>query len=489
MENIANANSLAEPPAESSNEAETQTEVQAASSSTAPRARTAVSGFAAADAGGSAPPGGQGGKKKKKVSDQTGEDVAKRMMNGPFSDLSRHVASLPKQVSTAIEKNCSSMLALVNEIDTKTTALAPFGKMVTVAKTGERVLYAPVCSREAKNPLSGSNRIKETEKYKTIVSDYDELLRDFTIKSTNLIHESAKLEVTERKRLLREEVVRAAIDLAVNLAETVTIKCKFKDPELYNTLTLTAESIGWNVAILYLNQLPESTLKLLFFESSAELSSTIQLIFDREGGDVSDKDAMENAGNLDKRVQRTITPGLEELFPLMTWEAWNTIKDEQAIIAVNAHLAVKKANKAQSKINKETEGTITDKVALDKETVFDLIDEYQAKKDRKKSSGGFKNQKSPGTKNGPVESKRSNKPKGKSQAKPPPKQPTKQATEPSPKLSRKQRKAAAKAKREEEKKCQEKKPQKKSQQPRKRGRGNRDEAASAKSKKRRQSKK
>ena len=103
---------------------------------------------------------------------------------------------------------------------------------------------------------------------------------------------------------------------------------------------------------------------------------------------------MENAGNLDKRVQRTITPGLEELFPLMTWEAWNTIKDEQAIIAVNAHLAVKKANKAQSKINKETEGTITEKVALDKETVFDLIDEYQAKKDRKKSSGGFKNQKS-----------------------------------------------------------------------------------------------
>jgi len=45
MENIANANSLAEPPAESSNEAETQTEVQAASSSTAPRARTVVSGL------------------------------------------------------------------------------------------------------------------------------------------------------------------------------------------------------------------------------------------------------------------------------------------------------------------------------------------------------------------------------------------------------------------------------------------------------------
>eukprot|EP00956_Cyclotella_meneghiniana_P029836 scaffold73488_cov33-Cyclotella_meneghiniana.AAC.1 len=194
MENTANANSLAEPPAESSNEAENQAQVQAASSSTAPRAHTVVSGFAADQGGSAAHPGGQGGKKKKKVSDQTGDDVAKRMMNGPFSDLSRHLASLPKQVSTAIEKNCSSMLALVNEIDTKTTALAPFGKMVTVAKTGERVLYAPVCSREAKNPLSGSNRIKDTEKYKTIVSDYDELLRDFTVKSTNLIHESAKLE-------------------------------------------------------------------------------------------------------------------------------------------------------------------------------------------------------------------------------------------------------------------------------------------------------
>lgn len=121
------------------------------------------------------------------------------------------------------------MLALVNEIDTKTTALAPFGKMVTIAKTGERVLYAPVCSREAKNPLSGSNSIKDTDEYKTIDSDYDELLRDFVVKSTNLIHKSAKLEVTERKRILREEIVRAAIEVAVNLAETMTIKLKFKN--------------------------------------------------------------------------------------------------------------------------------------------------------------------------------------------------------------------------------------------------------------------
>ena len=40
---------------------------------------------------------------------------------------------------------------------------------------------------------------------------------------------------------------------------------------------------------------------------------------------------------------------------------------------------MKKVNKAQSKINKETEGTITEKVALDKEMVFELFDEYHAK--------------------------------------------------------------------------------------------------------------
>ena len=45
MENTANVNGLAEPPAESSNEAENQAQVQAASSSTAPRARTVVSGL------------------------------------------------------------------------------------------------------------------------------------------------------------------------------------------------------------------------------------------------------------------------------------------------------------------------------------------------------------------------------------------------------------------------------------------------------------
>eukprot|EP00956_Cyclotella_meneghiniana_P038095 scaffold148690_cov42-Cyclotella_meneghiniana.AAC.3 len=285
--------------------------IEEATTSTTPQAnRTAVSGYAA-DVGGSAAYRGKGGKKKK-VSDQTSEEVAKRMMNGPFASLSRHLASLPQQVSTSIEKKCTSMLALVNEIDTKTTALAPFGKMVTIAKTGERVLYAPVCSREAKNPLSGSNSIKDTDEYKTIDSDYDELLRDFVVKSTNLIHKSAKLEVTERKRILREEIVRAAIEVAPSSTST---NCLLNPPSNHS-----------------------------FFESSAEL------------------------GNLDKRVQYTIVSGLKKLFPLMTWEAWNSIRDAQAFLAINTHLAVKTVNKTQSKINKEMEGTITEKVALDKET-------------------------------------------------------------------------------------------------------------------------
>ena len=374
------------------------------------------------------------------------------------------------------------MLALVKEIDTKSTSLEPFGKMITL-KDGKEVMYAPTCSRDQKNPVSGSNRIKESDEYKSIVSEYDELLADFTKNSTNLIHKVAKLEVSERKRLLQEEIILSAVRLATSLANAELIRMKIKKVHLETLPSLNALTLGWHATVRHLSNLSLPITKALYFPSSEERDATITRLIEAQGDKVGNDVMIQNLNEIDTQIEHTIFQTLVKIFPLMTHEAWDQILEEKAIRAINTHLAVRNANKEQSKINQETEDTITDKVGLDKESMFDLFKDFHAKLNRSKSSGALKNQRSPGTNAGP----NGNNPSKESQKKS--KQPTKQATKPQEKLSRKQRKQAAKG--ENKQKQQHQPHKKKKQQPRKRGRGkgNQDDAASERNKKRRRSQK
>jgi len=109
----------------------------------------------------------------KKTRELTGKEVAERVKKSKLTILAEHLASLPWQIATVIEKEANSMLKLYLEIGEKSTPLSRFGTTIT-KKNGQESLYTPSCIREIKNPCTGSRRIKESDEFKSIVSDYDE---------------------------------------------------------------------------------------------------------------------------------------------------------------------------------------------------------------------------------------------------------------------------------------------------------------------------
>jgi myosin heavy subunit len=166
---------------------------------------------------------------KKKKKELTGKVIAEKIKDGKLSHLAEHLESLPAQVSTVIEKFATSMLDLVLDIDLKSTPLARFGSMIT-KKDGEQVLYAPSCCRND-NPVTGSQLIKETDEYKTIVTDYDAILKTYREAATALLKKSAELEVSTREKLLRDKVIEAILEIALNLVVAECTRVKMAAPE------------------------------------------------------------------------------------------------------------------------------------------------------------------------------------------------------------------------------------------------------------------
>lgn len=143
---------------------------------------------------------------------------------GIFTGLASHLASLPKQISTIIAERANAMLEIVTEIQTKSTPLSLFGTKVKKTN-GEEVDYTPKCLRDhmKTNPVSGSNRIKEEDGYKTIVSQFDDLIKKFSEDGTNLLKQCAELEVSKREELLKTEALQAIADISWEFLKLVRI--------------------------------------------------------------------------------------------------------------------------------------------------------------------------------------------------------------------------------------------------------------------------
>ena len=131
---------------------------------------------------------------KKKVLD--GSDVAERMKkkdNKLLTVLAEHVVSRPLQIATVIEKDATSMLNLYREISLKLIPLNHFD-LKFKKPNGEEEQYLPGCVRKLANPTTATYRIKELDEFKTIVSDYEDVLKKYKEDATNLLKKVAKLE-------------------------------------------------------------------------------------------------------------------------------------------------------------------------------------------------------------------------------------------------------------------------------------------------------
>ena len=138
----------------------------------------ATSGSAAGSASGAPTPSNSpcsnATRSKKKKKELTGKDVAEKLRkrDGKLTSLADHLESQPLQIATVIEQHTTSMLDLALEIGIKSTPLARFGSTLKL-KNGQEVQYTAGCCRSVKNPTTGSHRIKDTDDFKQIVSEYD----------------------------------------------------------------------------------------------------------------------------------------------------------------------------------------------------------------------------------------------------------------------------------------------------------------------------
>ena len=167
---------------------------------------------------------------------QTGTLIAKGMVGTKLESLARHVESLPKQLAMVIERQASSMLELVQEIDQRTTAVDRFDHQVTNPLTKAKEPFAPSCCR-LKNPMSASRLLQDEDAYKAVVSGYDELIKEFQDKARTLLQNSAKLEVSIRKDLLGKKILESIRRLAVNFSAQEFIKNGFATNKVIYTLT------------------------------------------------------------------------------------------------------------------------------------------------------------------------------------------------------------------------------------------------------------
>ena len=456
------------------------------STSTNDPSPTEANGGRAAGGGFAAHPKKERNKKKVQL---FGEDIANRLRDGPFGPLAYHLETLPKELCTSVEKDATSMLVIVKEIDTKTTAASLFRQTVKSKETGEEVTYQPSCCREIKkkNPVCGSNRIKDSDQYKSIVAKFDELNAEYATRGTALLEECAQLEVSSRKAILQKEVIMSAARLATDLAISRMTMLKVVSPD--SIPSFTAKQYGWNVALnFFCYEMKRPWREACYFESSDQFGTFVDALTAEQGDDIiTEKDA-EFADDTDKAIDHTVSKKFNIMFPLMTFEAWKTIRTENVIRSVNQQIAVARSNKEQGEINQETEEQITKDVPLDKKTMFSYFKEWSKIDVRKNSLGDPKNQGSPSTKPGRNTGKPSGKPKGRSKG-------NLKAPQVTFKLSRKQQQQQHKQQLQQQRKQQQRKRQENlksnpksnkrnsNQRQPPRGKGNQGDARSAKGKK------
>eukprot|EP00956_Cyclotella_meneghiniana_P022906 scaffold43841_cov43-Cyclotella_meneghiniana.AAC.1 len=342
-------------------------------------------------------------KLKKKKESLYGVDIAQKLIKeGIFTDLASHLASLPKQISTIIAERANAMLEIVTIIQTKSTPLSLFGTKVKKTN-GEEVDYTPKCLRDhmKTNPVSGSNCIKEEDGYKTIVSQFDDLIKKFSEDGTNLLKQCAEHEVSKRKELLKTEALQAIADISCTLV--ILERRKLATPNNAGP-NLSNKALGWKTALSYINTFTAARRTQLYFASSAEVGPLFEVL--KEKADVRIGNTELN--DIDNSIINAVKEKVSTLFPLMSFDVWDTLGEDELVCTVNQDLIVEQTKKKQGAVNEEAQDTVMGAVGVDESTMrsfacqeaLSIFTSQQKKQQRAKYSGDPKNQGSPSTKAG-----------------------------------------------------------------------------------------
>jgi hypothetical protein len=243
------------------------------------------------------------------------------------------VASHSRQIVTVIEETATSMLDLRLEIADRLTSLARFDLTIKDKDTGKEDLFAPSCCR-LKNPVTGSQLVKDSEEHKSIVADYQKIQDKYKEDARTILKTAAKLEVSSREEKLRELLTDTLIRLARNIAIEEIMKVTRQGTDL----GLTQHQHALKAARHFLNgeKMTVEELKRYGYPNKLQL----QLEFDKiiaSGKEATTMNVLLNHGNdEDKLLSTRIVDKLWEFFPNMTVDLWKTVEEEEFMREVNA---------------------------------------------------------------------------------------------------------------------------------------------------------
>ena len=126
------------------------------------------------------------------------------------------------------------MLDLYLEIGQRKSTLARFDLKIK-NKAGVEELFAPRCCC-IKNPVTGSQSVKDTEDYKQIVSENNDIISTYKTNERDLLLHAAKLEVSTREKLLQQQVFDTVKSIAMNLTIEEQTRSKISNPTAIHSL-------------------------------------------------------------------------------------------------------------------------------------------------------------------------------------------------------------------------------------------------------------
>lgn len=314
---------------------------------------------------------------KQKEKDLTGKEVAEKLKGGKLASLVDIVASQPAQIATVIEKESSLMLDLVQEIVLKSTPLSRFGTTVK-KKNGTDELYTPGCIRQLKNPITGSTRIKESDEFKSIVSDFDEALKKFKDSGRALLEKVAKLEVSKREKLLQKQLSFSTAKLAkiFILSEKARIRVRGEKAEY----KISDEKLAWTLAWQHLKEISDPRLAFLKFDSLENFSTFFHVVRRDDAGVRLNVDV--DQSDDDKSIGAKVKTHLDNLIPKMTFEIWERMQESEYMREINKQVEILETNSASAQLTEETAEIITQGLDVDKSAVGKYFKERENKLQR-----------------------------------------------------------------------------------------------------------
>ena len=309
----------------------------------------------------------------------TGSLIASKMKGTKLDSLSDHVVSLPKQLAMVIEKQASSMLELVLEIAQRTTALERFDSQVTNQKTGATEPFAPSCCH-LKNPMSASRLLQDEDAYKAIVVNYDELIDKFKHDARNLLHQSAKLEVKIRKKLLKNELMKSLKIIAFNISTQEFVRNNHLIEPVH--FILNEKEVAYQAASEYISSLSSDTIKQWHFATRDAANETFINSCIEEGIDLYKIE--EKALETDYACITIVKTKISELFPKITTDLWKQHREKDLMWKINAAQAIINHKQEQNEANEQVAMDLDAKQTVNATQLSNMLEKMLNKKDQER---------------------------------------------------------------------------------------------------------